>query len=310
MNRLIFIFVLMQVSFYALADQLAKETNEYFKGVVGANLEFKMVISNQQNVCSGSYFYLKHKKAIPLFGVCADGKFELTEERSDVSPRNRDKASRFIGSKNGDKITGTWRSYDGKKEYPFAATKTTPDRREVMEDAKGEYQLTLISGSYLANTMTGIYKENGAWRATGSENYGGRREGYKSNLTKSDRALLSSFKLVVDESLQVRIYARGSVVADFPFRNQPTFTVKRITKTEYGSGRIYKYDNVNSFIENRMHIATTDDFLFTNYLAFDNTPIDPEHAVSVDYDPIKQLFQVEVMDKKCCGSTSLDFAKR
>ena len=73
--------------------------------------------------------------------------------------------------------------------------------------------------------------------------------------------------------------------------------------------RIFVYKDAGSFIENELHIATTDKFGMSSYLAFEATPIDDAHVMSLNYDPITLEFKMRVFDKNCCGSTSLYFEK-
>ncbi len=254
---------------------------------------------------------MSQKKPIFLSGVCQSDpdRLELSELKSDEMLLKNKKYNRFIGSRNGDKISGLWYSYDDKHQYIFEATRVRPDRREVLKGAKGQYKLTDISGFYGANTMTEIFRKNGVWRASGSEISGGMRTGFESLLSQNDRTLLSSFKLIVDETLGLRIYVKGVVVADLPFTDTPLFSFARTSKDQDETSRIEMYANADSFIGDKLHVATTDQITFTEYLPFENTPISGEHVISVDYDPITHLFTIQVIDRRCCGSTSLSFLR-
>ena len=203
------------------------ETNVYYKGSIDGRYGFKMVLRNETKpACVGSYFYLTQKKPIVLNGTCGQGKVELTEETKGAGHR-KTKANGFSGAQAGNSITGVWKSPSTGKSYPFEATKITPDKKEVLEDARGEYRLTGISGFYGANTMDEIYKQKGQWRADESGIVDAMRQSSPVKLKTSERNLLSSFRLTVDESLAVTVYAGADLIATFPFSEKGIFSLDK-----------------------------------------------------------------------------------
>jgi len=268
-----------------------------------------MVLSNDSNACSGSYFYVNYKKPIFLYGTCKNSKINLQEQEENYHFPIKAKSNRIVGDISNGVLTGTWQSSDNKTSYALNARQVVPNKNDILKDAKGKYLLSSISGFYGANTMTDIFKENGSWHAGGSGISDGMRQGFDVDLSKDERHILSSFKLVTNESLGILIYCKGNIIAEFPFLNESIFDVKSITKKDDDIGRIYKYDKAGSFIENVLHIATTDKYSFSEYMPFENTPIDNTHAISIDYNPITGDFEVKIIDSQCCGATVLYFKK-
>jgi hypothetical protein len=69
------------------------------------------------------------------------------------------------------------------------------------------------------------------------------------------------------------------------------------------------YRDIENFSDDKLHIATTDNVDFSKVIVFENTPLDSVYAVSVDYFPLTRRFQVFIIDKHCCGGTSLELTK-
>lgn len=299
------------IALLALNSAVGAEANrdpvEYYRGNIDGKLEFLMQLAFSAGKCSGSYYYKVHKKPILLYGSC-DAKGIALEERSGEFGKKPHRFNKFEGARTDSDITGIWRSADGKKAYKFYARKIIPDKAEILGDAKGRYGLSSISGFYGANTMADIFYENGRWRASGSSISAGMRQGYDVRLSKKEQKILSSFKIVVDDALAVNVMVGNTVIAKFPYSDRSVFRVTSISRAEDTINRIFKDAERENFSEGRLHIATSDEFNFSDYVAFENTPIDPVHAVSVDYYP--GGFHISVIDKHCCGNTTLEFEKR
>lgn len=305
---LVLLFIFLQALTPTYSGELNQYSVEYYKGFIDDKYEFLMQIVNNNNVCSGSYYYKKHKKPILLNGACESKNIALEERNNGEHKNNKVGFNKFIGIKNNDNIDGTWQSADGRKTYKFRAAKVVPNKAEILGDAKGEYYLLSISGFYGANSMADIYKEKGMWVASGSSISGGMREGYSFGLSNKEKKILSSFKIVVDEHLAVNITSEEVIIAKFPYSEKSVFRVKNISREEDDINRIYEYAKYDNFYRDRLHIATSDEFSFSNYITFENTPVDPVHAVTVDYYP--GGFEVSIIDKQCCGGTSLQFIRR
>jgi hypothetical protein len=279
----------------------------YYKGTINGKYEFIMQIVKNKDRCEGSYYYKTSKKYIPIYGSCDAKSFTLEEHGREVR-KAETRLSKFVGIENNGNMDGTWLSADGSRVYKFHAAKVIPNKRELLGDAKGEYYLATISGFYGANSMADIWRENGKWIANGSSISAGMREGYSFDLTKNDKRILSSFKILVDDDLAVNIISEKVVIAKFPYSEQSIFRVKNISREEDSINRIYKYAEYGNFQDNNLHIATSDEFNFSEYIAFESTPIDPVHALVVDYS--SEGFRVEILDKVCCGGTTLTFVKK
>jgi len=298
-------------SFIVHANNLRKETNEYYNGVINGKYEIKMVLSRDSGICSGSYYYTTYKKPIFLYGACNSSNFDLQEQEKMLGYREKDNKSVIIGIIKNNAMLGSWHSYDNKKTYSFEAKKITPDKKEILKDSIGDYAIYRISSFYGANTIADIFNDNGKWNASYSSISGGERSESDRKLSRDDIYMLTSFKLTVDSSLDVKIYSKDRIIADFPFFPGSFFQVKNITKEEdekNNIGRIFKYKGIGNFFENELHIATTDKFDFVSHLPLDE-PTNEDYVASLNYNPLTMQFEVNIVGTRCCDSTTLYLKK-
>jgi hypothetical protein len=201
------------------------EQLEYYKGAVDGQYDFVMVLKRGKDGCSGYYYYSRHKRDILLRGICESDKYELKEVQADGF-LSKAITNGFVGVKKDARIDGYWRSADGKKSHRLEAVQFYPTKKEILVEAKGEYRLEEISGAYSANTLSAIYRDKGDWIANWSSNSGGRRElNSTPRLSKTDKYILSSMKIAVDQDLAIKLFANGKTISKFQYKEKSVFDI-------------------------------------------------------------------------------------
>jgi hypothetical protein len=293
----------------AYATEPTPEQLEYFKGTVDGQFEFVMVLKRDKDGCSGYYYYTKNKKDILLRGACESDKYELNEVHVDGFHRKA-KTNGIAGAKKDVRIDGYWRSADGKRSYRLEAEQFYPTKKQVLVEAKGEYRLDSISGAYGANTLSYIYRRKGDWVASWSSNVGGRREQNSTpHLSKTDKYILSSMKVSVDQDLAIALFVNGKAISKFPYKEKSVFDITQFSREDRTYGP-YRYLGIDDFYDDALHIAVTDRIDGSDYIRFENTPMSSVYAISLGYSIMKRAFEISIIDKECCNVTQLIFTKR
>ncbi|MFM9967269.1 MAG: hypothetical protein ACKVQK_02520 [Burkholderiales bacterium] len=287
---------------------------EYYKGYIDDKFEFFMyVVPYENKKCSGNYYYKKYKRPIPLAGECDANKVTLNELTADGYTSVTPGPNRFIGVRSGNQFSGTWHSGNGVKAYDFTSLKVIPNKREILEDFRGEYLLVSMGGLSGANTLLDIYKRNGAWKASGSAISGGMRSGFSLDLNGRAKKILSTLKLVVDEELAVSIYSEDRRVAKFPYQENGGFKIKNIQRQgndllQGDRFQIFERSEYGNFHEGRLLLTTSDEFNFSELINFGVFAVEEEHAVAVDF--VLGGFDVRILNANCCDNVGLRFERR
>jgi len=88
-------------------------TTYNFTGSLNYKYDIKMTLSKSDDDLSGSYYYTSKNIPISLKGTIRNGSIKLTETTDGKS------TGYFDGTLNGNEISGTWTSADGKSRMPF-----------------------------------------------------------------------------------------------------------------------------------------------------------------------------------------------
>lgn len=320
MKGIVIMFALLLPA--ALAAQTADfraETNRYYSGVMDGKYAFNMVLSMEGDACMGSYYYLKYKNPIFVYGKCSDSAFDLQEQprqlgyTAGVGFKMPGHHNIMTGEIVGNGLSGYWHARGKEKSFPFFAKEVEPDKKAILENAVGTYELSGVSAFCCANSMADYIKDGGSWSTAESAISNGRRESSDSSISKKEERLLSSFTLVLDESLEIRLYSAGQLIATLPYTSGSGFYVTDITQQEdkkNNIGRIFKYKDVDTFIGNVVHMATTDKFKLLPYVPAPLQDESSRHAISVDYDPVAMEFQIAIISEQCCDNATLYLRKK
>jgi hypothetical protein len=317
---LIFLALLPYAALSAKSTDFRAETNRYYTGTIDGKYAFNMVLSIERDACMGSYYYLKYKKPIFLYGKCSTTTFDLQEQRrqpgytAGVGFEERGQHNTIKGKIAENIISGLWQSPRNGRSYSFSAKEVVPDKRNILENAVGIYKLSSISAFCCANSMADYTKNAGSWDATGSAISDGRREAYDDSfISKRDQNLLSAFTLKVDQSLAIHLFSGKHLIVDLPYVSGTTFSVQNITQEEdklNNIGRIFKYEGINPFVGNMVHIATTDEFKLLPLVPAPLQELSSRHAISVDYNPSAMQFEITIISEQCCDNATLYLSKQ
>ncbi|WP_156804327.1 hypothetical protein [Rhodanobacter fulvus] len=316
----VFFALLPYAAIAAQSADFRAETNRYYTGTIDGKYAFDMVLSVEGDACMGSYYYLKYKKPIFLYGKCSTSTFNLQEQQrqsgytAGVGFEERGQHKTITGRIAGNIMSGFWHSSRNGKSYSFSAKEVDPDKRRILENAVGTYKLSNISAFCCANSMADYTKNAGSWGATGSAISDGRREASDDSfISERDQHLLSSFTLQMDQSLGIHLFSGQQLIANFPYASGATFSVRNITQAEdklNNIGRIFKYEGINSFVGNVVHISTTDEFKLLQYVPAPLQELSSRHAISVDYNPSAMQFQITIISEQCCDNATLYLSKQ
>jgi hypothetical protein len=178
--------------------------HKYYSGKIADKYAFRMDLKCQDGALTGSYRYTGKDLPIYLQGKADAGSFSMQESYGYAGKTS----GVFTGTLAGTRISGTWKSGDGKKTLQFAAEQTSEIRvgskKEILGTAVGDYVLESIEGSGGASAMWSTWKNGGRWQSSISSTSAGRREVDEVTLDRTDIRLLDSLTIRVRPDLTTR----------------------------------------------------------------------------------------------------------
>ena len=177
-------------------------------------------------------------------------------------------------------------------------------KKEILQNAIGEYQLTSISGAMGANTMFDTEKVKNKWLSTSSSISEAMREAYDIELNKSDIKLLNSLKIEVNQDLTVKLTAGNKVIVESKYID---------------NGMDYKI-NAKSELNERLESLSPSTVLEgDNLMILANDHIDYSTILTGSFDVItsdnmtlyynvkEKCFYLEIFLGECCDSNTFKF---
>jgi hypothetical protein len=177
-------------------------------------------------------------------------------------------------------------------------------KKELLQNAIGEYQLTAISGAMGANTMFDTEKVKNKWVSTSSSINEAMRESYDIELNKSDIKLLNSLKIEVDQDLNVTFRAGNKVIVESKFID---------------NGMDYKVKAKGSFNERLQNLSPSTVLDGDNLMILANDHIDYSTILTGSFDVItsdnmtlyynvkEKCFYLEIFLGECCDANTFKF---
>lgn len=216
--------------------------------------------------------------------------------------------SGFLISCGEKQVSNTVSNVSTDKSEPTADTvkEEMSEKKSTLMKLKGEHKLVSISGFMGANTMVDYLLENGKWKASGSSNMGGMREGYDIDLTKDDLKKLETMKIVVSDDLTVTLKCKGKEYFRAPFKEDGfTYSLKKSPK-EYSSNMSEKLKANSTFIDDYLYLYAKDHFAETEleYIDIANVMAD---AALIKYNTKTNEFEMSLFFANCCGSSIYTF---
>jgi uncharacterized protein YeeX (DUF496 family) len=279
-----------------------------YEGSINDKYEITMQLIKVGNSIGGYYSYKNKGTKIWLNGsVLEDGSIDMPEINKGTV------TGVFKGKIANNKFTGTWSKADNSKSMPFNVSQTSiasmQTKADVLSNAMGQYYLRSISGNVGANAMFDTYLENGKWQSVSSSNVGGEREGTTIKLTEKDLELLNNMRIVVDDNMDVHVYAGLIELVKSPYKaNGMDYRVNEKEKSKMHE-RMAGLNSNEIKYDNRYVLVANDKISFTETLkgSFD---LVSEDNMILTYCPFNNTFELEIFLGACCDSNVLIFDKK
>ena len=145
-----------------------------------------------------------------------------------------------------------------------------------------------------ANTLVDYFIENGKWKASGSSNMGGMREGYDIELLKDDLKKLQTMKIVVSEDLSVSLYCNNKEYFKAPFKEDGfSYSLKHMSENLKAN---------STFIDDYLYFYAKDNFTETELENLDIVGVLAD-AVVVKYNTKTNEFEMSLFYSACCDNS-------
>jgi hypothetical protein len=284
--------------------------HKYFAGKIADKYAFKMDLKCVEGALTGYYEYVGKGGPLNLKGTMGSaGSFSLEESRA----YREGLTGSFSGVLAGDRISGDWRSGDGKKTLSFAAAQTSEIRigskKDILRGAVGDFVLEIIEGSGGANAMWDTWKEGGRWRSNVSGISAGMRQAEETRLTRADIRLLDSLKIKVRPDLAIQLLANGNTMLEIPFlASGMDYKVKPLADP-IGKDELKQLSRATTVLDETLYLYAHDDVDLSNALAgkFEATPYG---ILIVRYDMVGDNVELVFLNEQCCGGTTYRFTRQ
>jgi hypothetical protein len=284
--------------------------HKYYSGKIGDKYAFKMELKSFEGVLKGNYQYVGKQLPIYLNGkIGAAGSFTMEE----AGAYGGKSTGSFSGTVAGSRITGTWRSADGKRTLPFAADQTSEivigSKKDILSAAVGDYGLESIQGNGGANTLWETWKRDGRWESNISSNSGGTREGSMIKLTRADVRALDSMTIRVRPDLATEFLVNGKVILDIPYRDAGMHYKITPPKDPGDWDILGKLRPVTTVLDETLYLLAQDKVDYSTQLA-GNFNASVNGSLVVSYSIVDSSFELAFKDEQCCGGSTLRFIRR
>lgn len=266
-----------------------------YTGKIGDKYSLTMTLQFFGAHLSGAYTYAGKKDSLYLFGqIDPAGNVTLTE-RADGS---RQETGRWTGRFLPGQFAGMWAAPDGKRKLGFTLHQDAESQLhagQVMRLAVGVYPLEDTAGNYGANSMYGYSRTDHGWSESSSGISGGMREGSTTGVSAQEAKAMNSTQIVVDEALNIALYADGKLVVKFPYDAQGVFYARNENAQgapdKHGSGEIAVSE------PGAIHLSGLSEVPYSRYFYLEPGGVDV-HKVFLDlrYFPRDHAFDLDVRD--------------
>jgi hypothetical protein len=283
--------------------------HKYYAGKVD-KYAFRMELKCLNGVLTGNYTYAGKQLPIYLNGkIGASGNFTMEE----VGAYGGKSTGSFSGTVAGSRISGTWRSADGKKALPFEADQTSEivigSKKDILSAAVGDYGLESIQGNGGANTLWETWKRDGRWESNISSNSGGTREGSMIKLTRADIRVLDSMTIRVRPDLATQFLVNGKVVLDIPYRDSGVQYNMKPPENPGDWDIRGKLGPTTTVLDETLYLLAQDKVDYSAQLA-GNFNASVDGSLVIGYSIVDGSFELAFKDEQCCGGSTFRFIRR
>jgi hypothetical protein len=212
-------------------------------------------------------------------------------------------------------ITATSCSTETKNESVSDKTEVTqgqnntPNKKEILENAKGVYYLNSISGFAGANHMYETSKENNIWVSSESAIVYGTRASDDYKLSKQDITLLNSIRIEIDNELTIRLFSEeNQLLASSFIENGMDYRVKE-KRVEEMNEEISKL-SPTTIIQDKKYIIIADDEIDFSKFIKGNFRINTTDDLILSYSPDEKSFILDIISADPPDRNTLYFTKK
>lgn len=281
-----------------------------YKGTIDQKYIIELELIRFKDLIGGSYKYEGKNHSLILKGQMEDtGEISMSEynEQGEIT-------GSFEGKIQGEQFNGTWFNKNKTKGMPFSLTRKSisslQTKTDILSDAMGQYLLSSISGNAGANTMFDTYKDqHNQWTSTESSNIGGQREGKDIKLTERDIQFLNNLQIVVDEYMNVHVYAGLIELINCPFN--PSGMEYRVTETDKKkmNEKIAALSPSDIIQDDHLYLLADDEMDFSETLKGSFNVVAANNMI-LTYYPTERKFELNIFVGSCCDGNILTFTKR
>lgn len=181
-------------------------------------------------------------------------------------------------------------------------------KKELLQTLVGTHQLVNISGFTGANTMLDYTLEDSVWSTWGSSNVGGEREAFDIEMSEEGMRKLNSMKIVVDDSLNLRIECLGVVYRSIPFKEDGMSYFLSIKPEEFISNVPEDLKPASTFLKEDLYLYAEDEIPAREMELVDIMEISADAAI-LNYDTREHLFELILFEGGCCNTGIYTFKK-
>lgn len=210
------------------------------------------------------------------------------------------------GEKNKDANNESKDSTEKSEKADDIAKEEISEKKSTLIKLKGDHKLNSISGFMGANTMVDYTIENGKWKASGSSNMGGMREGYDIDLTKDDLKKLQTMKIVVSEDLTVSLFCNNKEYFKAPFKEDGFSYFLKKSPKKYSSNMAESLKANSTFIDDHLYLYADDSFKESDLADIDIAGA-MANAALIKYNTKTMEFEMSLFFADCCDNSTYIF---
>lgn len=292
-----------------IPDLIVENFAATFEGSINEQYKITLQFNKFNSILGGSYNYQGKSGSLQLRGSMQDtgelilNEFNALGEQTGV----------FEGKLVGETISGKWYNAKRTKSMPFTLKRSNiaslQTKSDVLSDALGLYTLSSIAGDMGANTMFDTYQDKGKWVSSSSGIISSSRVVTEVPLTSNDIELLNNFHIVVDDHLNVHVYAGLSELINCKF-NPNGMELRMQNDTDNPLNEKLKALNSSTiFNDNRLILLASNHMDFTNTLKGGFDVIASDNMI-LTYNPVERKFELDIFESTCCNGNILTFDKK
>lgn len=293
-----------------ISELITNNFSADYQGTIDEQYAIELELIRFKDQIGGSYKYQGKNNSLILKGQMEDTGEMVMNEYND----HGEITGSFEGKMQGEQINGTWFNKNKTKSMPFSLTRKSigslQTKTDILSDAMGQYLLSSISGNAGANTMFDTYKDqHNKWISSESSNTAGQREGSEIKLSERDIQFLNNLQIVVDDYMNVHVYAGLIELIKCPFN--PSGMEYRVNETDKSkmNEKIAALSPSDIIHDYHLDLLADDDMDFSETLKGSFNIVASNNMI-LTYFPLERKFELDIFVGSCCNENILTFSRR